>query len=651
MVRSFDKNLSKKILEREKQINIGNEVDEEKGLKWNLVFLFVFFGFFFLLLFYNVFKLQVMQGEEMKARSERNQVTLVNISPRRGIIFDRNGKKLVENLPSVDCYLDLQPFFDDFGVLDDEKLKENVDRLEKVLDNHWIRNIGDESGEYNSILERIYVVLEKEPEVQRILVASDLGNDIVIDVKALGEEILGVDLEEGVTRHYIYKDPFTHILGYTGIVTADDFENLDYVGFNDLVGRTGLEKNYDKELIGEKGQMAIEVNALGRVVSKSEVLVKDAVPGDSLYLSIDLEAQKKAYEILKEGVKEYKATSGSIIIQDVENGEILAMTNYPSYDNNLFVKGISQKDFDKILNGDGAPFSNKAIAAQIPPGSTFKPIVAAAALDAGVISRNTIYTSRAGYTFGNGSPFQEFQGKVYGSLNLVDALMLSSNIYFCEIIRNWDMNKLVPYLEKFGIGEYTGIDIPGEGAGRLPSPENKVALSKTSPWLEPYWYPEGDSCNSVIGQGITTVTPIQVVSWTSAIANGGVLHTPHLAKKLIKNDGVEENLDFKEREKQIVQEKFLKIVQEGMRNSVAGSRRVIVPLTDAKVEVAAKTGTAEFGKLSKEGIYEHTHAWVSGFFPYKEPKYSFVVFLEDGGASNNSAELAREMIDWFVENI
>ena len=651
MGKSFDKNLSKKILEREKQLNMDEDGQINSDLKWNLLFLIIIFLFAFSLLFFNVFKLQIIQGDEMYSRSERNQISVVNITPRRGIVFDRNGKKLVENLPAVDCYIELQAFLNEEGLLDDEELKKHVSKLEGILGDSWIKNVGDDSDEYNSILERIYVVLEKDPETQRILVASDLENSVVIDLKALDEEILGIYLDEGVTRHYIYNEPLTHVLGYTGVVNAEDFENLDYVGFNDVVGRTGVEKEYDKYLIGEKGEMAVEVNALGKVISKSEVLLKDAIPGDSLYLTLDLNAQKKAYEILKEGVKEYGATSGSIVIQDVENGEILVMSNFPSYDNNLFVKGISQKEFNKILNGKGAPFNNKAISAQIPPGSTFKPLVAAAALDAGVISRDTVYVSRAGYAFTNGSPFQEFQGKVYGRLNVVEALMLSSNIYFCEIIRNWDMNKLVPYLEKFGIGTYTGIDIPGEGSGRLPSPRNKVELSKTSPWLEPYWYPEGDSCNSVIGQGITTVTPIQVVSWVSAIANGGTLHTPHLAKKLVNHSGDEEFLKFEKKEEKIVKSDALKIVKEGMRNSVAGDRRVIVPLTDAKVEVAAKTGTAEFGKLSKDGRYEHTHAWVSGFFPYKSPKYSFVVFLEDGGASNNSAELAREMIDWFVENI
>jgi penicillin-binding protein 2 len=636
-----DKNLSKKILERDE--NINGEVESGGGLKWNLVFVFGGFALLIFVLFYSVFELQVLEGESMYARSQRNQINVVEVPSRRGIIFDRNGKKLVENVPSVDCYIDLNSFFDEDGFLDNEKLRENVEKLENILDQDMV--------EYNSILERIYIVLEKDPDTRRILIASDVKNDVVIDIKSFDGELLGVDLEEGTTRHYLHKEPLTHVLGYTGILSAEDFARLDYVTFNDIVGRSGIERYYDEYLIGEKGKIAVEVNAFGQVVSESEALLKEAVAGKSLYMTIDLEAQKKAYEVLAEGVKEYGATSGSIVVQNVETGEILVMSNFPSYDNNLFARGISQKDFEEIMYGDGNPLTNKAVDAQIPPGSMFKTIVAAAGLDAGVLKKDTVYVSRAGYSFSNGLPFQEFQNRVYGPLNLVDALMLSSNIYFCEMIRNWDMNKLVPYLEDFGIGEYTGIDIQGEGPGRLSSPENKVKLAETtSPWLEPYWYPQGDSCNSVIGQGIVTVTPIQAVNWVSAIANGGVLHTPHLAKKLV-GGGEEIVLEFEVKNRDFVKKEALETVREGMRASVAGTRRVIVPLTDAKVEVAAKTGTAEFGKVDEDGRYTETHAWVNGFFPYEKPKYSFVVFLENGSASNNAAQLAREMIDWFAENI
>jgi penicillin-binding protein 2 len=213
------------------------------------------------------------------------------------------------------------------------------------------------------------------------------------------------------------------------------------------------------------------------------------------------------------------------------------------------------------------------------------------------------------------------------------------------------MDELDKYLVRFRVGQTMGIDIPGEMPGRLPSPENKIKLANTtSPWLDPIWYPEGDSCNSVIGQGITLVTPLQLVNWASTIANGGILMTPHVGKSLVDVNGDERELTFQPIDKLDFDPQALKLVQDGMRLSVGGARRVIYPLTDAKVHVAGKTGTAEFGIKDSNGVYEHTHAWVIGFFPYENPQYAFVVFLEDGGASNNSAYVVKQVIDFMVDN-
>jgi penicillin-binding protein 2 len=291
---------------------------------------------------------------------------------------------------------------------------------------------------------------------------------------------------------------------------------------------------------------------------------------------------------------------------------------------------------------------NRAIAAQVPPGSTFKTLVAIAALDAGAITKDTVYVSRRGYTFSSGAPFQDYRNMAYGPLNLIDAISVSSNIYFCELIRNWDMNELVPYLEAFGIGSYTGIDIPGEAQGRVPSPENKMALANTtSPWLDPVWYPEGDSCNSVIGQGITLVTPLQMANWTSAIANEGTLHTPRVGDYLLDEDGKRETLGSDPTPLGFGD--AIRTVKEGMWSAVNGPRATIRTLSGLGVEVAAKTGTAEFGALSKDGTYEHTHAWTTSFFPYDDPKYTMTIFLEDGGESINAVRIARQMVEWLVK--
>ena len=195
------------------------------------------------------------------------------------------------------------------------------------------------------------------------------------------------------------------------------------------------------------------------------------------------------------------------------------------------------------------------------------------------------------------------------------------------------------------------IDIPGEASGRVPSPENKIALAETSPWLDPIWYPEGDSCNSAIGQGITMVTPIQVANWAAVIANGGKVLQPHFTHAWESAaTGEKELVETKVVREGKVDDANLALVREGMRNSASGPLSVIVPFRNTKIPVAGKTGTAEFGIKDEKGYYTKTHAWVMGFFPYDEPQYSFVFFLEGGGESNNSAQLAAEFVNWWADH-
>lgn len=612
---------------------------------WNYIVPFIVMFSIFILMFSAMFNLQVVNGKTLYQRSVNNRLEIVNIPAKRGVIFDRNGVKIAENIPSVNVSVDLREFKEG-GEIDEERLREVLDKVSSIL---------PEKFESTPLQEKVFSTLEGMNATEKALakylpLARGVDNQTAVLLKSSLEDLKGIVIDDGAQRKYSAGSPMSHILGYTGDVYAEDLEKLDYVEFDDVIGKLGIEKIYDKELFGKDGKVAREVDSWGNILSDSETILKEAVSGSSLYLSIDSKAQAQMYKVLEKGVKENNATGAVGILQDVNTGEVIVLGSYPSFDNNKFIGGISVDDYNKLLKDKRTPLNNRAIAAQVPPGSTFKTIIAAAALDAGIINRNTVHVSRAGYTFSNGARFQEYRDKVYGPLTIVDALSVSSNIFFCETIRSWDMNKLVPYLKKFGIGEYTYIDIPGEGSGMLPSPENKIRLAKTtSPWLDPIWYPEGDSCNSVIGQGITTVTPIQMSNWVAAIANGGTLYKPHVGTKLVDANGGVTEINRDPLRVNIVSESALKIVREGMWASVNGPRRVIFPLTDAKVEIAAKTGTAEFGRVNSKGIYEHTHAWVTGFFPYEKPKYSFVVLLEDGGESYKAAMVAREFIDWWVD--
>ena len=622
----------------------------EKISPRNFLYIFLFFLLLFSALFLSLANLQIVQGEQMVKRSERNSIRISSIPAYRGVIFDRNGQKVVENVPTVNVYLNIDVFLDKQMEVDEEKLKETSELLEEILEEKW-RDISEDEVSYSSIYEKIVSIYESDPYFSNIFLARDINNDIAINIKSQGGELEGVVLEDESKRNYLYPNQLSHILGYVGEASVEDVERYEYVSSNDTVGKLGIEKYYDEILAGQNGELATEVNALGHSITGSSYTISPQESGESLHMTIDAEVQSKMYEIIKEAVKENGATGAAVVIEDVNNGEILSMVSYPGYDNNKFIGGISQKEYSKLLTDERMPLLNRPIAAQVPPGSTFKSLVATGALDSGAINSSTIYTSRRGYSFSSGAPFQEFQNSAYGRLNIVQAIARSSNIFFCETIRHWDIDELVPYLEAFGIGEYTGIDVPGEMPGRLPSPENKIYLAEHgATWLDPIWYPEGDGCNSVIGQGITLVTPIQMANWIAAIANNGTLHTPHIIEKSIDEDGNEQEFLYEPLNEDFISSEALEIVRKGMWSVVHSDLGSAKILRDVGEEVSVKTGTAEFGALNEKGEYEHSHAWIAGFYPYEDPKYSFAIFFEDGGLSFNSLPHAKSVLSWLISS-
>ncbi len=654
--------LKKESYTTSKKVNIKEVLDKAKNstsifasndgtplLKKTLLFPVISLIVIFFVFLITIFQLQIVNGNAYREKSENNIIEVEMVQPYRGAITDVNGVILANNIPSYDISINLREYR--VGLrLNEDSIRERVDILNEIITPFYVDS--KDKVDVNKLLEDRLSDLDGYEKIynKEIVLVQNVNQDVAIEVKANSERLNGIIIKEGFKRNYTQGDSFTHILGYTGIVFAEDMEDLDYVKITDQIGKSGVEKSYDRELIGQNGEVIREVDRVGIQVNDSVYERVAPVSGDTLVLSVDSKVQKKMYDILAKAVKKYGATGGAGILQDVNTGELVSIASYPSYNNNIFVGGISNKEFNKLLNDKRGPLNNKAIGAQVPPGSTFKTLVAVSALDAGAINSSTTFVSTNRYTFSNGAKFQEYQDHSYGVLNVNDALSVSSNIFFCETIRRWDMDKLVPYLKSFGIGSFSGLDIPGEGKGMLPSPENKIALAKsTSPWLEPIWYPEGDSCNSVIGQGITTVTPMQMSNWIATIANGGVRYKPKVGKYLVDSvTGEKKEISSEVVEKDFVSKSALNQVKLGMWSAVNGPRKTIGILSGLPVSVAAKTGTAEFGKLNSKGIYEHTHAWVTGFFPYEKPKYSFVIFLEDGGESYNSAVVAKEFIDWFV---
>ncbi len=602
--------------------------DTEEVRMWQTMFVFIFAGLLFVLLGMQVINLQVVEGRDFAQRSTMNRIAEIEMEADRGVIYDRNGEKLATNVPSFNVILNPSG-------MEYEEVLASLTNISGILE----LPTGDLVNVYEQVIER-------DPLQKRILIAQDIDRDRILEIRSHTDELAGIEVEYSSKRNYLYGPVFSHILGYTGLASEDQIEERSNIALGDIVGQEGIEYQYDEILQGDKGKKIVEIDAQMNIVNEFSNDGTAPVPGDSLHLTIDAAAQKKMYELLVAGIEKYKASGGAAIVEDVHTGELIVALSAPSYDNNLFIGGISQSEYESV-----APhLFNRFIGAQVPPGSMFKTIVAAAALQEGAITKDTVFVSTGVMYFGPGYPFQEYHQHAYGALNLIGGLAKSSNIYFCKTMLELGIDRFVPYAEFFGIGSQTGIDLPGEGTGRVPSPENKIALAETSPWLDPIWYPEGDTCNSSIGQGITTVTPLQASNWAATIANGGKVLKPQLVYQWVSPDGNERKIEPVVVREGKVSDANLALVREGMRNSASGPMSVIFPLRNTKITVAAKTGTAEFGIKDEKGSYTKTHAWVMGFFPYESPKYSFTVFLEGGGESYNSATIAADFINWWADN-
>ncbi|HOU76357.1 MAG TPA: penicillin-binding transpeptidase domain-containing protein, partial [Candidatus Dojkabacteria bacterium] len=474
-------------------------------------------------------------------------------------------------------------------------------------------------------------------------------------IKVIEDSLEFFNVDENYARNYVSGNGFSHILGYTGEVTSTEILENGGFRYGDIVGKEGLEYTYDEILRGKEGVDVREVDAMGKMISDYTLEKEPPTNGADIYLSIDSELQSKVYELLESKVKELEGTAGSAVIVDVETGKIVTLTNYPGYDNSLMVGGVSETEVEEymaMMNDEKLPFLNRAIASAQPPGSTFKVITASALLQSGAITTKTIINCPGIiYIGGDRVPIQDFGARVHGNLNVVGAIQMSSNIFFCRAtIENSSIEAIMPYLEFYGIGEKTGIDLPGEAKGTFPSPEVKKKLAENNPWVDPYWYPQGDTCLTAFGQGIVTATPLQMAMVVTAIANGGKIYQPTLVDRFVYPDGTTEINEAQVLREGVVDKSVLDIVGQGMKKS-ASNEGIIRVLANTPVPVAAKTGSAEYGAKDEIGRYEHVHAWVIGFFPYDDPKYAVAILLEDGKAGGNSAYVLRDVVEYmYSEN-
>lgn len=600
-----------------------NEVpqsEEEKDLKpFQTLLAFIIVIFF--VLFTRLYYLQIIKGSEQFRLAEDNRVRSKVVRAPRGIIYDNKGTALVKNVPNFEVTIvpaDLPKSEND---------KKNIfDGLSKVI------NIPS-----SDIAKKIEEKGKTSP--LPLVISKSIDRDTALILDSRLADLKGVSVQVNPIREYLDFGLMSHVLGYAGRISEEEYKGREETyEINDYIGKTGLEYGYEKDLKGKNGEEREQIDALGKVIKIMGT--KEPLNGDNLLLSLDFELQKKMAESLRAGMEKAKVKKGVAIAQNPKTGEILGMVDLPSYDNNLFAKGISNEEYKKLTDEKDKPLLFRAISGTYPSGSVIKPFVASGALEEGTVNENTTVNSTGGINIGEWE-FPDWKKGGHGVTNIIKAIANSVNTYFYAIgggyqnIKGLGPEKIKEYLLKFGFGKITGIDIPGEAEGSVPDPEWKTKVKGESWFL-------GDTYHMAIGQGDILVTPLQMLNATSAIANGGTLFKPKIVDKITNMKGeTQKELPNEVISKDFIKPSTLDVVRRGMRETIlTGSGR---SLNDLPVEVAGKTGTAQFSNdLSK------THAWFEAFAPYNDPQISIIVLVEEGGGGDvYAAPVAKEILKWY----
>jgi penicillin-binding protein 2 len=546
--------------------------------KQNKIYLFLgFLIIAFLILAARLFELQIIFGDKNRALAEGNRIRKEILPAPRGMIYDRNGKELVRNVPIY-------------------------------------RKMSNVKCQMSNV--KCFEIISREEALK---------------MEAEGRED---ELRVDIGREYLYGEALAHVLGYLGEVNAEEVKSGRYK-LGDLVGRMGIEQEYDEILRGQDGGEIYEVDSQGRKIR--EIGKIEPVPGKDLYLSLDAELAKTAYESLEKKL-------GAVVASDPQNGQILILVSSPSFDPNIMMDKLKDQGSQKLealLNDQRKPFFNRAVSGVYPPGSTFKIVTAVAGLEEGKIDDKTTWNDTGEIKVGDYSYknwyFTQY-GKTEGEINLVRAIKRSTDTFFYKVGEWVGPQKLSEWAKAFGLGRKTGIDLPGEASGLVPSPEWKQKIGG-------HWF-LGNTYHFAIGQGDILATPLQINMMTNIIANGGKLCKPAVRQK--QND----NSKFKTEE--ICQDLKLKtttlaLVKEGMEEACSPGGTAF-PFFDFQPRVACKTGTAEFGDLKNR-----THAWFTVFAPAVssdgEPQITITTILEgEGEGSYAAAPVAKKILEaWFNE--
>lgn len=583
--------------------------------------LLVFFVLIGVVISVRVVQLQLFNREEYALLAQGNRIKIERTVAPRGRIYDRALSPLVANIPQFD--LKVLPI----------NLPEEQSERERIADVVGAMISEDEELWREQVMRTI---IERDLTQPVVTVIEDLPHEDMLSIK-LNPDLPGIVLEQGVVRTYTGHESLSHVLGYLGELSYDEWKEREQQGyyFGDVVGRSGLEQWYETTLRGQDEQTYIEIDVRGnesRVVSQ-EVLT----PGNNIVLSIDAKLQEKLAESLTRHAQ-YTSGRGAAVAVNPTNGEILALVSVPTYDNNIFIQQDNAALAD-VFSDEQQPLFNRAISGTYPPGSTFKPVVAAGALSEGIITPSSQFLSTGGLALAEWY-FPDWQAGGHGWTNLAKSIAESVNTYYYYIgggfeeFQGLGVSRIDRYARQFGFDDRVGIDLPGEQEGFLPTKQWKRE-AKGEPWYI------GDTYHLSIGQGDVLVTPLQLAMMMSVFANGGTLYQPQIVKSVTDTSGavVEEHMP-QIATQQVMDAGHIRAVRRGLRETVlTGSARSLGVLP---VSSAGKTGTAQVGGN------QEPHGWFAGFAPYENSEIVLIVLVENGiGGSTSATPVFREVIEWY----
>ena len=676
----------------------------ESGVRFNILMVFiVMVGILFV---FQLYDLQIVNGASYREQSENRLVREIKVSAPRGEIYDRHGKLIVTSvtgynaniyytkIPKTElnvCLLKLANIFEkngdtyynnfpvDFETMTFTKSDEGAKRwkegnkisgdasVEEVIE-FYKNKYEIENTEINDVAKIIamrYEIASKGySSFKSVTLAKEISNESMLEIEERGNELPGVVITTYPMRKYVAENAGSHIVGYVGKISSDEYKERKSQGYsqNDIVGKAGIEATLEEYLRGQDGVVRLEMDSDGRVTSKEEV--EESKMGDSVVLTIDLDLQKKAEEVLAKYIEKIRtggfadkcedANAGALVVVDVKTSEVLALASYPNYNPDEFTNGISNTEYEKYFLNPDMPMFNRSIQGTYSPGSTFKMVTAIAAIESGVIGLTESILTHGKYDKGHKPACWLWNSyrQNHGYVNAEKALKVSCNYYFYEVAYRMGIDVLSKYVRMFGLGSKTGIELFGESSGSVASREYINKLNerdgKNRQWMV------ADTLSAAIGQSYNSFTPLQMAYYVATLANGGVKNEITILKDVISAEGnevsmmsVDSVVDAKIGKTESaaanldISEATLDVVFEGMRSVTGESGGTAYSVFSSfPIEVAGKTGTATASSGS-------AHAWFVGFAPYENPEIAVVCMIEHGGHGAYTAPAVKEVMEEY----